>query len=60
MMGFQRPATQLLAAAMAGGMIMLTADWIGRMILFPWQVPAGLLATVVGAPYFLALMRRNA
>jgi iron complex transport system permease protein len=60
MIGFQRPVSQLLAAALAGGLLMVAADWAGRMMLFPWQVPAGLLATLVGAPYFLILIRRGA
>jgi iron complex transport system permease protein len=60
MIGFQRPVSQLLAAAVTGGLIMVAADWAGRTMLFPWQVPAGLLATLVGAPYFLILIRRHA
>lgn len=60
MIGFQRPVSQLLAAAVTGGLIMVAADWAGRSMLFPWQVPAGLLATLVGAPYFLILIRRGA
>ena len=59
MIGFQRPVAQLLGAALAGGLIMVAADWAGRMLLFPWQIPAGLLATLVGAPCFLVLIRWN-
>ena len=28
----------------------------GRTLIFPWQVPAGLIAAFVGGPYFMALM----
>ena len=38
---------------------MLTvADWAGRTIIFPWQVPAGLLTALVGGPFFLFMMAR--
>ncbi|WP_287302876.1 iron chelate uptake ABC transporter family permease subunit, partial [Mesorhizobium sp.] len=33
-----------------------SADWAGRMLIFPWQIPAGLLAALVGGPYFMVLM----
>ncbi|WP_255758526.1 iron chelate uptake ABC transporter family permease subunit, partial [Neorhizobium galegae] len=29
------------------------ADWLGRSIIFPWQVPVGLLVALVGGPFFL-------
>ncbi|MDH0615980.1 MULTISPECIES: Fe(3+)-hydroxamate ABC transporter permease FhuB [unclassified Agrobacterium] len=58
--GFQRAGTQLPAAALIGGLILLVADWLGRSIIFPFQIPAGLLATVVGGPFFLVLMGKRA
>ena len=60
MAGIQRPLQHIWAAAIIGGLIMLLADWLGRNLLFPWQIPAGLVATLVGAPYFLWLLRRPA
>lgn len=60
MLGLQRPVAHLFGAALIGALIMVVADWLGRNILFPWQIPAGLLATLIGAPYFLVLMRRSA
>ncbi|TJV67910.1 MAG: iron-hydroxamate transporter permease subunit, partial [Mesorhizobium sp.] len=44
------------ASAMLGGMMLVSADWAGRMLIFPWQIPAGLLAALVGGPYFMVLM----
>ncbi|OJU84932.1 MAG: hypothetical protein BGO06_10280 [Shinella sp. 65-6] len=46
--GFQRAGLHLVASSLTGGLILMTADWIGRNIVFPFQVPAGLLAAVVG------------
>ena len=59
MMGFSRVIPQLCCSALIGGTLMLLADWAGRMILFPNQVPAGLLATFIGAPYFIYLLRKQ-
>ena len=56
MLGFQRALPQLFASALLGGVILVSADWAGRMLIFPWQIPAGLLAALVGGPYFMVLM----
>jgi len=47
-----------MGSAALGCLIMVLADWLGRNLMFPYQVPAGLLATFIGAPYFLWLVRR--
>ncbi|MCQ4628725.1 Fe(3+)-hydroxamate ABC transporter permease FhuB [Shinella sp. CPCC 100929] len=57
--GFQRPAAHLFASALVGGAILLGAEWLGRNIIFPYQIPAGLLATVVGGPFLLLLIGRR-
>jgi len=57
--GFRRALPQLLASALAGSLILLIADWLGRTLIFPWQVPAGLLAAFIGGPYLLWLLRRG-
>ncbi|RLM22119.1 Fe3+-hydroxamate ABC transporter permease FhuB [Brenneria alni] len=59
MMGFSRVIPQLCCAALIGGVLMVIADWCGRMVLFPNQIPAGLLATFIGAPYFVYLLRKQ-
>ncbi|UIA90012.1 Fe(3+)-hydroxamate ABC transporter permease FhuB [Erwinia tracheiphila] len=58
MLGFRRALPQLIMAALLGGGLMTLADWCGRMIAFPAQIPAGLLATLIGAPYFVWLLRK--
>lgn len=59
MLGLQRPMVQLVGAAILGSLIMVFADWLGRNLLFPSQIPAGLLATFIGGPYFFVLMRKS-
>ncbi|MEG3135204.1 Fe(3+)-hydroxamate ABC transporter permease FhuB [Rouxiella sp. T17] len=60
MLGFRRALPQWMVASVLGGLLMVLADWCGRMILFPNQIPAGLLATFIGAPYFIYLLRKQA
>nr|WP_244151977.1 Fe(3+)-hydroxamate ABC transporter permease FhuB [Rodentibacter myodis] len=57
-LGVHKARTQLLLSALLGSTIMLIADWIGRQILFPYEIPAGLVATLVGGTYLLLMMRK--
>ncbi|EMF22876.1 Fe(3+)-hydroxamate ABC transporter permease FhuB [Citrobacter freundii] len=59
MMGFRRAMPHMLISALAGGVLLVFADWCGRMVLFPYQIPAGLLSTFIGAPYFIYLLRKQ-
>ncbi len=59
MLGQVRTGAQLTASALIGGAVMIIADWLGRLVLFPDQMPAGLLAALIGGPYFLWLMQRR-
>ena len=49
---------QMITACLLGALVMVVADWIGRVVWFPWQFPAGLLSALIGGGYFLYLMRR--
>lgn len=57
--GFRRAAAQLAGGAMAAGFLMLVADWLGRVIIFPYQLPAGLIAVLIGAPLLFAILTRD-
>lgn len=48
----------LPTAALFGGFLVLLADTIGRSILEPSEIPAGIVVAVFGAPYFLYLLAR--
>ncbi|WP_425865044.1 FecCD family ABC transporter permease [Arthrobacter sp. TWP1-1] len=39
--------------------VLLLADVVGRVILLPGEVPAGILAAMMGAPVFIAVVRRG-
>ncbi|KMK50706.1 iron ABC transporter [[Actinobacillus] muris] len=57
-LGVVKAHQQLWISALLGGWLMLLADWLGRQILFPYEVPAGLVATLIGGSYFLVMIRR--
>ncbi|WHO75760.1 Fe(3+)-hydroxamate ABC transporter permease FhuB [Rhizobium sp. BT03] len=59
-LGLRRPAAQIFAAALIGAALLVIADWTGRMIAFPYQIPAGLISALVGAPMLLIVLRRRA
>lgn len=42
-----------------GGLLVLVADIIGRVILPVGEVPAGIMIALIGAPYFLLMMLRK-
>lgn len=54
-----RHARLLPVAALLGAALVLAADTLGRALLPPIEVPAGVFTTLVGAPYFLFLLRRT-
>lgn len=49
---------QLQLAAILGAALMVIADWLGRYVIFPYEIPAGTIAAIIGGAYFLYLMRR--
>ncbi|HCU0674566.1 TPA: iron ABC transporter permease, partial [Klebsiella michiganensis] len=59
MMGFRRTMPHMLISGLIGGVLLVFADWCGRMLMFPYQIPAGLLSTFIGAPYFIYLLRKQ-
>ena len=56
MMGARTVKTQLCAAALLGGAVVAWADWLGQILIAPAQIPAGTLAAILGAGYFLLLL----
>ena len=58
-MGLARPADQLTGAALIGAGLMLAADFGARMAGFPYELPLGLFASLIGAPWLIWLMTRR-
>lgn len=60
MIGLHRPLPQLAGAALLGALLMGLSDWLSRTIAFPYQLPVGLFATLIGGPYLMWLLARPA
>lgn len=48
----------LPVSAILGMLILLSADTIGRVFLVGSNIPTGVIVSIIGAPYFLYLMRK--
>ena len=46
-------------AAVLGAIVLLAADVIGRVVVAPAELEAGIVAAIVGAPVLIALVRRT-
>ena len=57
--GFARPKEQLFGAALLGAAIMIATDTAARSLAFPYQLPTGLFAALVGGPYLVAMLLRK-
>ncbi|MGL5552971.1 MAG: FecCD family ABC transporter permease, partial [Plesiomonas shigelloides] len=49
----------LVCAALTGSLLLLIADTVGRTIMIPLDIPAGVFTAMLGAPYFLYLLLRR-
>ncbi|WP_426034978.1 iron ABC transporter permease [Cypionkella sp. TWP1-2-1b2] len=59
LLGARRMQDQLIVAPIAGAPLMVLSDWLGRIVLYPSQLPAGSVAAVLGGSYFLLLLARR-
>ncbi|MBF6290454.1 FecCD family ABC transporter permease [Nocardia farcinica] len=46
-------------SALLGAVLLLCADTLGRIVARPGELQVGVMLAVVGAPYFIALVRRR-
>ncbi|MBW4554005.1 MAG: iron ABC transporter permease [Aphanocapsa sp. GSE-SYN-MK-11-07L] len=49
----------LPTSAVIGGLMVVSADLLGRLLFAPIELPCGILTAAVGAPYFLYLLYRS-
>ena len=49
----------LPASALAGAAFLVIADTLARSVLAPSEIPVGIFTALVGAPFFIYLLRRN-
>ena len=46
-------------SALGGGLLLVLADWLARNLLYPLELPIGLLMALVGAPFFLYMLLKQ-
>ena len=49
----------LPASAVTGGAFVVVADLLARILLAPVEIPVGVVTAVIGAPFFIFLLRRT-
>jgi ABC-type Fe3+-siderophore transport system permease subunit len=54
-----RHARSIPVAVLIGAALVGVADTVGRTVIAPAQLPAGLLVALLGAPYFVVLLARS-
>lgn len=55
----ENPGRMLLSGGLLGGILVVLADLLGRVVLAPSEVPVGIFMSAIGAPYFLILLLRR-
>ncbi|WP_026688421.1 iron ABC transporter permease [Alteribacter aurantiacus] len=48
----------LLVSGLLGGLLLVVADFIGRVVIAPKDIPSGLVVALIGTPYLLYLLRK--
>lgn len=59
MSGLTHARDHLLGAMALGALLMVAADWLARMAAFPYQLPIGLFASLLGGPYLVFLLGKG-
>lgn len=59
LLGARRAPDQLGCALLLGTSLFVIADWLGRTALYPQQLPAGAVASIIGGGYLAALLARR-
>lgn len=44
---------------LGGGLLLLISDWLARSILFPMELPVGAVTAILGAPFFLLMLKKQ-
>lgn len=58
-LGLRRPAAHLLGAMLSGAALTIGADWLARVVAFPYQLPLGLFAALIGGGYLVVRFARG-
>jgi iron complex transport system permease protein len=50
----------LIFSMFLGGLLLLVADTLARTVALPAEMPVGIFTSLIGAPYFLYLVKKRA
>lgn len=59
LLGLGRAREQLAGAIALGALLMILADWLSRVAAFPYQLPLGIFASLIGGPYLIYLLGKG-
>ncbi|WP_413282702.1 Fe(3+)-hydroxamate ABC transporter permease FhuB [Vibrio sp. MA40-2] len=59
LLGARHVKVQLILAPMVGAVLLCVSDLIGQWIVFPAQIAAGTIVSVIGGSYFIFLLTRS-
>jgi iron complex transport system permease protein len=57
--GYRLAGGHLLGAVLIGVNVMMVAEWLARNMIYPAQLPTGIIAALIGTSYFLILAVRK-
>lgn len=58
MIGARTLGKRIIVSALLGAILLVGSDWVGRYVIFPYEIPAGTIASLIGGIYFAVLMRK--
>lgn len=59
LIGLSRAGPCMAGSILIGAGLMMLSDWLSRMAAFPYQLPLGLFAALLGGPYLVWLLGRR-
>ncbi|MFA0611706.1 Fe(3+)-hydroxamate ABC transporter permease FhuB [Vibrio sp. 10N.222.49.B4] len=59
MVGARLVREQIILSFLIGAELMLFADWLGQVVVFPAQLAAGTLVSIIGGSYFIFLLLKS-
>ncbi len=59
MVGARLVREQIILSFVIGAALMLFADWLGQVVVFPVQLAAGTLVSIIGGSYFIFLLLKS-
>lgn len=59
LLGFRKTTPAAIACGLIGALMMAASEWLGRVLAWPWPLSPGLIAALIGGPWFLWQLRHS-